>query len=142
MDWTAAGLALAGGSLIGLSAAMLLLFNGRIAGISGVLGGALAPGRGDGWRYTFIGGLLAGGAALVFIYPNAFPSEFPVSMAATAVAGVLVGFGTRLGNGCTSGHGVCGMSRLSVRSFVATGAFMLAGMVVVAVVRHILGGAI
>jgi len=130
--------ALAGGVLIGIAAALLVLFNGRIAGISGVVGGLLRPARGDvGWRIAFVGGLIASpiawhiAAALPRLHVDA---SLPVLM----VAGLLVGVGTRYGSGCTSGHGVCGLSRGSMRSLAATAAFMAAGFAVVFVVRHLL----
>ncbi len=130
-----------GGVLIGLSAAIFLLFNGRIAGISGVVGGLLAPKAGDwGWRAAFLGGLLAGGALLMMLYPEAFPAEVPRSLPVIGAAGLLVGFGTRLGSGCTSGHGVCGLSRFSVRSAVAVGTFMTTGAITVFVMRLVTGG--
>ena len=132
--------ALAGGVLIGSAAAMLLLLNGRIAGISGIVGGLLRPVRGDlGWRVAFIAGLL--GAPLVYALFAVLPQpQIDASHAALLAAGLLVGVGTRFGGGCTSGHGVCGISRLSVRSLVATLAFMGAGFVTVFVLRHGIGG--
>ena len=136
-------LASIGGILIGLAAAMMMLLNGRIAGISGILRGVLDPERGDfAWRAAFVVGLLMTGAALLWLRPETFPTELPRSPGALALAGVLVGFGTRLGSGCTSGHGVCGMSRLSPRSIVATLTFMVTGAIAVAVVRHAFGGAL
>lgn len=132
-----------GGLLIGLSAAMMLLFNGRIAGISGIFRGVLQPKSGDfAWRAAFVGGLLAGGAVLVFFVPQLFAVTIDRSVLAIVGAGLLVGFGTRLGNGCTSGHGVCGMSRLSARSFVATASFMATGAATVFIINHLLGGAV
>lgn len=131
--------ALAGGVLIGLSAALFVLLNGRIAGISGVLGGLLRPQRGDiGWRIAFVGGLLLAPAlwALVGSLPT---PRIEAGTGTLVLAGLLVGFGTRWGSGCTSGHGVCGLSRLSPRSLVATLAFMAAGFVTVYVVRHLIG---
>jgi uncharacterized protein len=127
---------LAGGAVIGLAAAVLVLFNGRIAGISGVLGGLLKPLRGDiGWRLAFVGGLVA--APVVCALFAAVPApHFPASWGAVVLAGILVGVGTRYGSGCTSGHGVCGLSRLSPRSLVATLTFMAAGFATVLVVRH------
>ena len=128
--------ALIGGILIGLAAAMFALLNGRVAGISGVLGGLLKPTRGDiGWRVAFIGGLVS--ASLVYGLFAALPAvQIDASYVALVVAGLLVGVGTRYGAGCTSGHGVCGLSRLSPRSLVATLAFMGAGFVTVFVLRH------
>ena len=129
--------ALIGGMLIGLAAAMFVLLNGRIAGISGVLGGLFKPTRGDlGWRVAFIGGLI--GAPLVYAIFSTLPSvQIDAGYGALLVAGFLVGVGTRLGSGCTSGHGVCGLSRLSARSLVATATFMAAGFVTVFVLRHL-----
>ena len=129
--------ALIGGMLIGLAAAMFALLNGRVAGISGVLGGLLKPTRGDiGWRVAFIGGLVV--APLVYGLFATLPAvQIDASYVALVVAGLLVGVGTRYGAGCTSGHGVCGLSRLSPRSLVATLAFMGAGFVTVFVLRHL-----
>lgn len=126
--------ALAGGALIGLAASVLLLGLGRIAGISGIVGGLLSPSKGDvGWRAAFVVGLLGAGLAMWLLSPSSF-SGSPRSLALVAGAGVLVGIGTRIGNGCTSGHGVCGLSRLSVRSLVATLTFIATGMIAVALV--------
>ncbi|WLI91622.1 YeeE/YedE family protein [Massilia sp. R2A-15] len=129
---------LAGGALIGLAAALFILFNGRIAGISGILGGLLRPRPGDvAWRLAFIGGLAA--APLAWSLAAPLPQvQIDAGPAALIAAGLLVGVGTRYGSGCTSGHGVCGVSRLSPRSLAATGAFMLAGFITVFVVRHLL----
>jgi uncharacterized membrane protein YfcA len=133
---------LIGGVLIGLSAALLLLFNGRVAGISGIFGGLLIRRAGDvAWRASFVAGLLAGGFLMTLIMPSAFPSAPLRSAPVIALAGLLVGFGTRLGNGCTSGHGVCGISRFSVRSMVATVVFMTTGVASVFVFNHLLGAA-
>jgi uncharacterized membrane protein YedE/YeeE len=129
--------ALAGGCLIGLAAALLLVVNGRIAGISGILGGVFAPARGErSWRVFFIAGLLATGVFAALFVPSSIgaPPRSPLLLMA---AGLLVGVGTRLANGCTSGHGVCGIGRLSPRSLAATLTFIAAGMLVV----HIVGGA-
>ena len=130
--------ALAGGLLIGLAAAALILFNGRIAGISGIAGGLLRPARGDaGWRIAFLIGLVA--APLVYLLGAPLPAvRVEAGTAILVVAGLLVGIGTRYGAGCTSGHGVCGLSRLSPRSLAATAAFMLAGFATVFVVRHLI----
>jgi uncharacterized protein len=130
-----------GGALIGLATATLLFFNGKIAGISGILGGILRPQAGDtSWRVSFLGGLLVGGILLLLFRPEAFGTGEAASMAVLAVGGLLVGVGTKMSNGCTSGHGVCGIARLSPRSLVATGVFMATAMVVVYVTRHVLGG--
>ncbi|MCW5748463.1 MAG: YeeE/YedE family protein [Alphaproteobacteria bacterium] len=133
--------ALLGGALIGLASVMLMVLNGRIAGISGILGGILAPGTGDKlWRLAFVAGLV--GAPLVFaLFGRGLGEpEMPANWILIIASGLLVGFGTRLGGGCTSGHGVCGIARLSPRSIVATGIFMASAVLVVAIVRHGLGG--
>ena len=132
--------ALLGGMLIGLSASAMLLLDGKIAGISGILAGVLKPMKGDVlWRICFLGGLLAGGLLLRILLPGSFNfgiiRPFPILI----IAGLLVGFGTRLGSGCTSGHGVCGISRLSMRSLVATGTFIFTGALVVYIVNHLMG---
>jgi len=137
--WTA----LAGGVLIGAAAVWLMLATGRIAGISGIVGGLLGPRGGDvGWRIAFIAGLMLAPWAYraVAVVPEA---QIDAGTAMLIAAGLLVGFGTRLGSGCTSGHGVCGLSRLSWRSLVATLCFMATGFLTVFVVRHVLnvGGA-
>ena len=132
--------ALAGGALIGLAAALFVLFNGRIAGISGVLGGLLRPlALGDGaWRVAFVAGLLL--APLAYLGFAAWPTVVvSASWGTLVLAGLLVGVGTRYGAGCTSGHGVCGISRLSPRSLAATACFMAAGFATVYVLRHLLG---
>lgn len=131
--------ALAGGVLIGIATAMFVLLNGRIAGISGVLGGLLGPIRGDiAWRAAFTLGLV--GAPLVYLLFAALPRpQIDANYGTLILAGLLVGLGTRYGSGCTSGHGVCGLSRLSPRSLVATAAFMGAGFATVFVTRHLLG---
>jgi uncharacterized membrane protein YedE/YeeE len=133
---------LAGGILIGLATALLLLANGRVAGISGILGGLLRPAvasRGDSaWRVTFILGLFV--APLVWLTMRAMPpAQIDHSPALLAIGGLLVGIGTRFGNGCTSGHGVCGIARLSPRSLLATACFLAAGFVTVFILRHVLG---
>ena len=128
-----------GGMLIGLAAVLLLLANGRIAGVSGIVGGLLSRTPGDtGWRAAFILGLWLG--ALVYWAAGGplFELEFTGTPAVMIVAGLLVGYGTRLGNGCTSGHGVCGIARLSPRSMVATGVFMASGIATVYVMRHMI----
>ena len=128
---------LAGGILIGVAAAMLVLLNGRIAGISGIVGGLLAPRRTEvGWRLAFIAGLLAAPLAALALGLAGAP-RIDARFGTLVLAGLLVGIGTSYGSGCTSGHGVCGLSRLSPRSLVATLAFMAAGMATVFVVRHL-----
>ncbi len=125
-------LPLLGGVLIGISAALLLWWTGRVAGISGIIAGLLRPLSGEiAWRITFLGGLLAGGVILAVLYPEALVVSAPGSLALVACAGGLVGFGTRLGSGCTSGHGVCGIGRFSARSLVATVTFIATGVVTV-----------
>ncbi len=141
IDWNAftPWSALAGGALIGLAAAMFVLLNGRIAGISGIAGGLLAPARGDiAWRVAFLAGLI--GAPAIYLLLAAAPTlQIDAGYPALVAAGLLVGVGTRYGSGCTSGHGVCGLSRFSPRSLLATATFMGAGFVTVFVLRHLLG---
>jgi len=129
---------LAGGILIGLSAAVLILMNGRVAGVSGIVGGLLRPRKGDvSWRLAFLAGLI--GAPLLYAHFLPLPEVRVVAGPAGLVAaGLIVGIGTRYGSGCTSGHGVCGVSRMSPRSLAATGAFMLAGFATVFVLRHLI----
>jgi uncharacterized protein len=129
--------ALIGGALIGLASVLLMLLTGRIAGVSGILGGALARSGNDrDWRLGFIAGLiLAPLLSGLAGYPLPLP-QMPDSWALIALAGVLVGFGSRLGGGCTSGHGICGLARFSPRSLAATVIFMLTAVVIVAVMRH------
>jgi len=128
--------ALAGGALIGLAAVLLMLLNGRIAGVSGILGGALARENGSGWRVAFLAGLVAAPVLLGAVGDPVPDPRMPASWAIVIAGGLLVGFGTRLGGGCTSGHGVCGIARLSPRSIAATCVFMATAMLVVAVMRH------
>lgn len=141
IDWNAftPGSALAGGVLIGIAAALFLLLNGRIAGISGVVGGLLRPARGDvGWRAAFVIGLI--GAPAVYGLFGMLPAmRIDAPFGALILAGLLVGIGTRYGSGCTSGHGVCGLARLSPRSLVATAAFMGAGFATVYLTRRVFG---
>lgn len=139
INWTdfTPGLSLIGGLLIGVAAALFLLLNGRIAGISGILGGLFKPVAGDiAWRIAFLLGLVSSPILYSLVAPLPeiqVNASFPVLV----VAGVLVGVGTRYGSGCTSGHGVCGLSRFSPRSLAATAAFMLAGFLTVFIVRHL-----
>ena len=132
---------LLGGALIGLASVLLMMLTGRIAGISGILGGCITTATGDkGWRYAFIAGLvLAPVAGDLLGHPLPTP-QMPASWVVIVIAGLLVGFGARLGGGCTSGHGVCGVARLSARSIVATAIFMATAIVVVALMRHGSGG--
>jgi hypothetical protein len=135
--------ALAGGVLIGVAVSMLWVFNGRLAGISTVFGDALVPRLPDvQWRWTFLAGLIAGGLLLGAVRPLSFAGGVEGSLLTLAAAGLLVGVGTRLGGGCTSGHGVCGMARLSVRSMVSVAVFMVVAGLVVYVSRHLLQGGV
>lgn len=141
IDWNAftPWPALGGGLLIGFAAALFVLFNGRIAGVSGILGGLLRPRAGDiAWRLAFLAGLVLTPALL---WLGGHPLSVPIGTGygALLLAGLLVGFGTRLGSGCTSGHGVCGLARLSPRSLAATLCFMAAGFGTVYVIRHLFG---
>ncbi len=134
---------LAGGALIGLSASALLLFNGRLAGISGILAGLVVPRPGEvAWRAWFVAGLVVAGLAAALVAPGALGEAPPVSHLGVVAAGLLVGFGTRLGSGCTSGHGVCGLGLFSKRSLFATLTFMATGAASVFVLRHLIGGAL
>lgn len=134
--------ALAGGALIGVAVTVMLLFNGRVTGISGIIGGALSYAKKDWlWRFTFFLGLAMAGALLRVGRPEALVNASDRGLTTVILAGLLVGYGTLLGSGCTSGHGVCGISRMSVRSILATIAFILAGMVSVFIMRSIFGGA-
>jgi uncharacterized membrane protein YedE/YeeE len=141
IDWAAFSpvSAAIGGVVIGIAVAMLALANGRVAGISGIVGGLLRPAPGDiAWRFAFVAGLIA--APLLFTAVGKTPSlVIDAGFPTLVVAGLIVGLGTRYGAGCTSGHGVCGVSRLSPRSIVATLAFMASGFATVFVVRHLLG---
>jgi uncharacterized membrane protein YedE/YeeE len=129
-----------GGALIGLSAVLLMLLTGRVAGISGIFGGLLNPDSSDrGWRIAFIAGLILAPLLAGWI-GHAMPiPQLPSSWTVIVAAGLLVGFGARLGGGCTSGHGICGVARLSVRSITATAIFMLTAIATVAITRHVLG---
>jgi len=129
-----------GGILVGLSAALMYAFNGKIAGVSGILGGLIGDKeQGDRlWRVLFAVGMLLGGAIVLALVPVRVNVQFDASVFTMAIAGFLVGFGTRLGNGCTSGHGVCGLARFSFRSFVAVLVFMGCGGITVFLVKHVL----
>jgi len=132
-----------GGVLIGIAAAGLLMFHGRIAGISGIAGGIFRRQDGDSaWRVMFLVGLLAAGLGWSFFFPQDYLVEIDRSIWALAVAGLAVGVGTQIGSGCTSGHGVCGIGRLSKRSLVATISFMITAALTVLVVNEVLGGSI
>ena len=130
-----------GGALIGLSAVLLLLSTGRIAGISGIFSGLLnMRGEDKGWRIAFLAGLILAPVIASLVGYGMSPPNLPSSWTVIVVAGVLVGFGTRLGGGCTSGHGICGIAQMSPRSAAATVVFMVTAIATVAVTRHVLGG--
>lgn len=132
---------LAGGVLLGVASALFILLNGRVLGISGILGGLLTPKAGDiGWRVALLAGLFAAPAVFALLAPAGFlgAPRIDAGFGLVVLAGLLVGIGTRYGSGCTSGHGVCGLSRLSPRSLVATLAFMGTGFVTVFVIRHLI----
>jgi uncharacterized protein len=132
--------AFSGGILIGLAATLLLLYNGRIAGISGIMGGLISASKSEiFWRLAFLSGIVIGAFLLNQIKPDLYqPREnFPIGL--LACGGFLVGFGTRMGNGCTSGHAVCGIARFSVRSIAATITFMASGFLTVYIIRHVVG---
>jgi uncharacterized membrane protein YedE/YeeE len=134
---------LIGGIIIGIASAIMLLYVGKIAGISGIFGGLLNAKRGDtAWRGMFVAGLLVGGLILLVAYPDSLSIHVDRSMAAVIVAGMLVGIGSRLGSGCTSGHGVCGIGRFAPRSLVSVGVFMSTGAATAIIVNHLLGGSI
>lgn len=134
-------LALIGGGIIGIAVSLMLVFNGRVTGISGIVSGVLTPVKKDlSWRILFLAGLLLGGVILKFVYPEAFHSQSQnMSTGDYIFAGLMVGFGTLLGNGCTSGHGVCGISRLSPRSIVATMVFIIFGALSVLIFKILKG---
>jgi len=132
-----------GGLLIGLAAALMIIFNGRIAGVSGTLGGLLldpAPSERR-WRSLFLGGMVLGALLLTTVLTSLPPAQLQTGWLGMAAAGLIVGYGTRMGSGCTSGHGVCGIARLSPRSIVATLTFMAFGVATVFVIRHLSGAA-
>ncbi|MGF1776772.1 YeeE/YedE family protein [Vibrio nomapromontoriensis] len=138
MEFTFPWASMLGGMLLGLSAALLLLFNGKIAGISGIVARIYQVKSGDtSWRILFVLGMVVGGVLSAKLL-NVAPAEMVVSTPLVLVAGLLVGLGTRLGNGCTSGHGICGMGRLSKRSIVATMTFMVVAMATTSVMLHVL----
>lgn len=133
-------LALLGGSLIGLAASLMLVFNGRVTGISGIMNGFLKSPIKDGlWRGAFLGGLILGGIILGSVRPDLFVNESGRSFGMVILAGFIVGFGTLMGSGCTSGHGVCGLARFSIRSLLATLTFMAVGVVAATGLKYIFG---
>lgn len=130
-----------GGVLIGLAAVALLYFNGRIAGISGIMGGVLRPQQGDTlWRAVFLAGLIGGALAILWLHPASMALRIDVSDPTVILAGFLVGLGTRIGNGCTSGHGVCGVGRLAPRSIVASAVFFASAVLTTYLIRHVWEG--
>ena len=130
-----------GGALIGLSAVLLMVFTGRIAGISGIFAGLINPQTTDrAWRAAFIGGLVAAPLTAALLGHTVPTPRMPGSYIVVVIGGLLVGLGTRLGSGCTSGHGICGIARLSLRSIVATGVFMMAAIIVVTLTHHVFAG--
>lgn len=130
-----------GGALIGLAAIALLYFNGRIAGMSGIVAGVLRPSADDAlWRLVFVAGLISGALLIRWLHPEAMAVRIDVTLVPVLVAGVLVGLGTRVGNGCTSGHGVCGVGRLAPRGMVASLVFFVTAVVTSYLVRHVMGG--
>jgi uncharacterized membrane protein YedE/YeeE len=136
-------MATTGGAMIGLAASILLLVSGRVAGISGIVGGLLQrPGTDTRWQAIFVAGLLAGGMVLVALWPSTIVAPTTRSLWAVGLAGLLVGVGVRMGRGCTSGHGVCGLSRLSKRSLVATMSFMATGFATATIIQLFFGGTV
>ncbi len=141
MDLNSTLYSLLGGAIIGVAVTAMLLFNGRVTGISGILSSALSKPDKDGmWRWMFLTGMIAGGFLMQGLRPDFFVNVSGRGLMIVAVAGLLVGYGTVMGSGCTSGHGVCGISRFSVRSLLATGTFMFFGFLAVQIVRYVLGG--
>lgn len=133
--------ALIGGIIIGLAASFLLFLNGRICGVSGIFGGFLHFKKGESlWRFSFVAGLLCGGVLLFLYHPQSMAINIPYSGPTVMLAGLLVGIGTRMGSGCTSGHGICGVSRLAPRSLVATAVFLVSGSVAAIAVNQFMGG--
>lgn len=140
IEWSSILYPLLGGSLIGTAVTLMLLFNGRVAGISGIIASSLSKPNKDGlWRWFFIGGMLAGGVLIQIIHPELFVNRSGRNTGLILVAGLLVGYGTVMGSGCTSGHGVCGISRFSVRSVAATLTFMFFGFLAVQSVNYFFG---
>jgi uncharacterized membrane protein YedE/YeeE len=132
--------AIMGGVLIGVAVSLMLLFNGRVTGISGIVSGIIKPTSGDfSWRSFFVLGLISGGFLLQYILPETIIQNYPLKWGDYIFAGILVGFGTLLGNGCTSGHGVCGISRFSVRSIMATCTFIIFGILSFVVLKALRG---
>lgn len=142
MDFNSTLNSLLGGAIIGVAVTAMLLFNGRVTGISGILSSSLSKPSKDGfWRWMFLAGMITGGILMRSLRPDFFINLSGRSLALVGIAGLLVGYGTVMGSGCTSGHGVCGISRFSVRSALATITFMFFGFLAVQIVRYFLGGA-
>lgn len=140
MELNSAILSLFGGGLIGIAVTLMLLFNGRVTGISGILASSFSKPSKDGlWRWVFLAGMIAGGVLMHSLRPDFFINLTGRSLTMVAVAGLLVGYGTAMGHGCTSGHGICGISRFSIRSIVATITFILFGFFSVQILRYFLG---
>jgi uncharacterized protein len=136
MDWQIWGMAAIGGAMIGTASASLLALTGKTAGISGILDGLVRREKSEmGWKAAFVFGLLTGGVGLALFLPESLPTQGLRSLPMMALAGLLVGFGTRMGGGCTSGHGVCGIGRLSARSITGTVVFITVGAITVVVAR-------
>jgi uncharacterized membrane protein YedE/YeeE len=132
--------AIVGGAIIGLAVSLMLIFNGRVTGVSGIVSGAINPKKNEtSWRWFFLFGLIAGGFALNFFYPQSFIQQSSATSFDYILAGLFVGFGTLLGNGCTSGHGVCGISRFSLRSLIATITFISFGVLSVLTFKFLRG---
>lgn len=141
MDLNSVLYPLAGGALIGVAVTLMLLFNGRVTGVSGILSMSLAkPNKDDLWRWLFVAGMILGGFVMQYLRPDLFANVSDRSLGMAGIAGLLVGYGTVMGSGCTSGHGVCGISRFSIRSLLATLTFMFFGFLSVQVVGHFFGG--
>ena len=140
IEWSSIAAAAIGGAIIGLSAVLMLWLNGRVLGVSGLAAGLLAPRSSDRMaRLFFLTGIVTSGAVISVAMPAAIPGTLSSNWTVLLTAGLAVGFGTRLGGGCTSGHGVCGIARLSPRSLAATGIFMIVAMATVFLIRHVLG---
>ncbi len=141
MDINSAITPLIGGAIIGVAVTLMLFFNGRATGISGIISGLLNSPKSDSlWRFTFLAGLLVGGIGLKLFEPSVFENTSGRSLGAIALAGFLVGYGTVMGGGCTSGHGVCGVSRFSIRSLLATATFIFFGFISVTIIKFVTGG--
>ena len=143
MEFIAITYPLLGGILIGLAVTLMLFFNGRVTGISGIISATLSkPKKEDAWRWMFLAGMLLGGIVIRILRPDLLVNISDRNSILVILAGLFVGYGTVMGSGCTSGHGVCGISRFSIRSILATVTFMFFGFLAVQFVRHILGGTI